>query len=81
MVPTTRPCLLAGIEVPLQPPDFHRVAAHDLLAILIADCRDDVADGTGAVAENIAWMHPKNPLGLSLELLRRDFWAEAAKPQ
>ena len=31
----------------------------------------------GADPENIAWMHPKNPLGLSLELLRRDFWAEA----
>lgn len=29
---------------------------------------------------NIAWMHPKNPLGLSLELLRRDFWSEAASP-
>ncbi len=31
----------------------------------------------GADPENIAWMHPKNPLGLSLELLQRDFWAEA----
>ena len=29
---------------------------------------------------NIAWMHPKNPLALSLELLRRDFWDEATKP-
>jgi len=29
---------------------------------------------------NIAWMHPKNPLSLSLELLRRDFWSEATKP-
>ena len=30
---------------------------------------------------NIAWLHPKNPLGLSLEFLRRDFWAEAANPK
>ncbi len=30
---------------------------------------------------DIAWMHPKNPLGLSLELLRRDFWDEAMKPR
>ena len=29
---------------------------------------------------NIAWMHPKNPLALSLELLRRDFWVDATKP-
>ncbi|MGE3075105.1 MAG: VOC family protein [Dehalococcoidia bacterium] len=35
----------------------------------------------GADPENIAWMHPKNPLGLSLELLRRDFWAGASQAQ
>lgn len=35
----------------------------------------------GGPADDMAWMHPKNPLGLSLELLRRDFWKEAAKPQ
>jgi catechol 2,3-dioxygenase-like lactoylglutathione lyase family enzyme len=35
----------------------------------------------GASEGDIAWMHPKNPLGLSLELLRRDFWSEAVKPQ
>ena len=29
---------------------------------------------------NIAWMHPKNPLSLSLELIRRDFWTEAVQP-
>lgn len=31
----------------------------------------------GGDPENMAWMHPKNPLGLSLELLQRDFWAGA----
>ncbi|MGE0599937.1 MAG: VOC family protein [Dehalococcoidia bacterium] len=35
----------------------------------------------GGDPENIAWMHPKNPLGLSLELLRRDFWAGASQAQ
>jgi catechol 2,3-dioxygenase-like lactoylglutathione lyase family enzyme len=34
----------------------------------------------GGEPENIAWMHPKNPLSLSLELLRRDFWAGAIVP-
>ena len=34
----------------------------------------------GGDDSNIAWMHPKNPLALSLELLRRDFWDEATKP-
>ena len=33
----------------------------------------------GGDPENIAWLHPKNPLGLSLELLRRDYWEEATK--
>lgn len=35
----------------------------------------------GGAPDDMAWMHPKNPLGLSLELLRRDFWSEAVKPQ
>jgi catechol 2,3-dioxygenase-like lactoylglutathione lyase family enzyme len=35
----------------------------------------------GGPADDMAWMHPKNPLGLSLELLRRDFWSEAVKPR
>ena len=30
---------------------------------------------------DIAWLHPKNPLGLSLEYLRRDFWSEATRPR
>lgn len=34
----------------------------------------------GGGPDDLAWMHPKNPLGLSLELLRRDFWSEAVKP-
>ncbi|MEO8539090.1 MAG: VOC family protein [bacterium] len=34
----------------------------------------------GGDPENMAWLHPKNPLGLSLELLRRDFWSGAATP-
>jgi hypothetical protein len=34
----------------------------------------------GGEPENIAWMHPKNPLSLSLELLRGDFWAGAIVP-
>lgn len=33
----------------------------------------------GGTEGDIAWLHPKNPLGLSLELLRRDFWTEAVK--
>jgi methylmalonyl-CoA/ethylmalonyl-CoA epimerase len=35
----------------------------------------------GGPADDMAWLHPKNPLGLSLELLRRDFWREAVKPR
>ena len=35
----------------------------------------------GGTEGDIAWLHPKNPLGLSLELLRRDFWNEAVKPR
>lgn len=35
----------------------------------------------GGPADDMAWLHPKNPLGLSLELLRRDFWSEAVKPR
>ena len=34
----------------------------------------------GGSETDMAWLHPKNPLGLSLELLRRDFWSEAIKP-
>jgi len=34
----------------------------------------------GGSETDIAWLHPKNPLGLSLEYLRRDFWTEATKP-
>ncbi len=34
----------------------------------------------GGTEGDIAWMHPKNPLGLSLELLRGAFWDEAVKP-
>ncbi len=33
----------------------------------------------GGTDGDIAWLHPKNPLGLSLELLRRDFWSEAVE--
>ena len=33
----------------------------------------------GGAEGDIAWMHPKNPLALSLELLRKDFWVEAMK--
>jgi catechol 2,3-dioxygenase-like lactoylglutathione lyase family enzyme len=33
----------------------------------------------GGTEGDIAWMHPKNPLGLSLELLRGAFWDEAVK--
>lgn len=32
----------------------------------------------GGPADDMAWLHPKNPLSLSLELLRRDFWAAVA---
>ena len=35
----------------------------------------------GGGVDDMAWLHPKNPLGLSLELLRKDFWAGAVKPQ
>ncbi len=35
----------------------------------------------GGGVDDMAWLHPKNPLGLSLELLRSDFWAGAVKPQ
>lgn len=34
----------------------------------------------GGSPDDMAWLHPKNPLGLSLELLRRDFWSQAVKP-
>ncbi len=34
----------------------------------------------GGPPDDMAWLHPKNPLSLSLELLRRDFWASAATP-
>ncbi len=34
----------------------------------------------GGPADDMAWLHPKNPLSLSLELLRRDFWSQAATP-
>ena len=34
----------------------------------------------GGPPDDMAWLHPKNPLGLSLELLRRDFWSGAVKP-
>jgi catechol 2,3-dioxygenase-like lactoylglutathione lyase family enzyme len=35
----------------------------------------------GGSETDIAWLHPKNPLGLSLEYLRRDFWSEAVTPR
>lgn len=31
----------------------------------------------GGPEGDMAWLHPKNPLGLSLELLRAGFWSEA----
>lgn len=34
----------------------------------------------GGPPDDMAWLHPKNPLSLSLELLRRDFWSNAVKP-
>lgn len=34
----------------------------------------------GGPPDDMAWLHPKNPLSLSLELLRREFWAQASKP-
>ena len=34
----------------------------------------------GGSPDDMAWLHPKNPLSLSLELLRRDFWSNAATP-
>lgn len=54
-------------------PDVH--AASDAL---------DAAGGRmigsqGGGADDIAWLHPKNPLSLSLELLHRDFWSAAVK--
>ncbi|HNM78955.1 MAG TPA: VOC family protein [Tepidiformaceae bacterium] len=33
----------------------------------------------GGSATDIAWLHPKNPLSLSVELLRRDFWEGVTK--
>lgn len=33
----------------------------------------------GGPEEDMAWMHPKNPLGLSLEVLREGFWTEVVK--
>lgn len=33
----------------------------------------------GGPEGDMAWMHPKNPLGLSLELLREGFWENAVK--
>ncbi len=56
-------------------PDVH--AASD--ALEGAGARMIGSQGGGV--DDLAWMHPKNPLGLSLELLRREFWSEAAKPQ
>ena len=35
----------------------------------------------GGDPTNIAWLHPRNPLSLSLELIRRDFWNEAITPR
>ncbi len=34
----------------------------------------------GGPEGDMAWLHPKNPLGLSMEYLRADFWSEAIKP-
>lgn len=56
-------------------PDVH--AASDALEAKGAR----MTGSQGGPPDDMAWMHPKNPLGLSLELLRREFWAEAAKPQ
>ena len=33
----------------------------------------------GGPPDDMAWLHPKNPLSLSLELLRRDFWTGASQ--
>ena len=33
----------------------------------------------GGPEGDMAWMHPKNPLGLSLELLREGFWSEVVR--
>jgi methylmalonyl-CoA/ethylmalonyl-CoA epimerase len=55
-------------------PDVH--AASD--AIEAAGGR--MTGSQGGPPDDMAWLHPKNPLGLSLELLRRDFWSQAVKP-
>jgi catechol 2,3-dioxygenase-like lactoylglutathione lyase family enzyme len=34
----------------------------------------------GGAEGDITWMHPKNPLGPSLELLRGAFWDDAVRP-
>lgn len=34
----------------------------------------------GGPETDMAWMHPKNPLALSLELLREGFWTEVVRP-
>ena len=47
-----------------------------------ASDRIDAAGGRmtgsqGGPEGDMAWLHPKNPLGLSLELLREGFWEQA----
>ena len=54
-------------------PDVHEASA----ALEGAGAR--MTGSQGGPPDDMAWMHPKNPLGLSLELLRRDFWSEAVK--
>lgn len=56
-------------------PDVHRASD----AIDAAGGR--MTGSQGGPEGDMAWLHPKNPLGLSLELLRRDFWSEAVKPR
>jgi methylmalonyl-CoA/ethylmalonyl-CoA epimerase len=81
----------AGPDSPLAQLIERRGEGVDSIGFTVPDLQgaSDALEGSGArmigsqggSAEDIAWMHPKNPLGLSLELLRRDFWAEAAKAQ
>jgi len=54
-------------------PDVHEASA----AIDAAGGR--MTGSQGGPPDDMAWLHPKNPLSLSLELLRRGFWSEAVK--
>ena len=55
-------------------PNVHEASA------TISEAGGRMTGSQGGRADDMAWLHPKNPLSLSLELLRRDFWSQAAKP-